>query len=242
MKELLIIIFSTLFVFQTTILASQEWKNLKTYQRETENADLLDGCWLKKDRIRNTEVWKQANLYNLSLKNGFTKYNSIAEIRDFYLFFDEERKKLGHEIKWIGISAIVADQLAKIEIGFIRVFIVRNREVVKFAREGSEKVLNFTFPLLQEIYFSSEKISGDEARKWDEIYGMMEQCVVLDPMFNSLSENALIKLERMMKGKGIYNLGVPKELKFIGEIEDCKARFDHGIKRIPSYYDHNGER
>ena len=150
-------LFSTIFfcIFISAQFAfSQEWKNLKEYEKTTGTNVLKNGCWLKKDRKRNTETWKQANAYNLSLGNGNLNYKTISQIRDFYFWFDEERKKLGHEINTIGIIAIVADQLSNFDNWFIRECIVRNKEVIWFGNEGSKKVLAYAFPLLQEVYSS----------------------------------------------------------------------------------------
>ena len=68
----------------------------------------------------------------LIFENGNQKYKSICEIRDFYLWFDAERKKQGHEIKAAGIAAIVANQFSKLDNAFIRFFIIRNKEVLNF--------------------------------------------------------------------------------------------------------------
>lgn len=227
---ILIIFFNTNFVF------SQEWRNLTSYQKETDYLTLQDGCWLKKDRKRQNEIWKQANIFNLSKLNGNKKYKTISQIRDFYLWFDFERKKQGHEIKGIGIAAIAASQLAKLDIGFIRCFIVRNKEVVKFVNEGSEKVFEFAFPLLNNIYFSNEIIKGKEAVNWSLKHGEIEQCEILEPLYKNLSPRALHKLNRMAKGKGFFKLGVPKRLKYEGRIEDCQTRFEHATTKLLSFY------
>src|SRR5207344_3450371 len=122
----------------TNSVASQEWKNLKSYQKETGKVSLTDGCWLKKDRKQHNEAWSKANVFNLSLENGNLKYETISQIRDFYIWFDLEIKKQGHEIQWIRTAGMVANQLSKMDCGFIRIFVVRNKEVVAFANEGSK--------------------------------------------------------------------------------------------------------
>jgi hypothetical protein len=228
-----------LFLFSLSFVNAQEQRNLKSYFKETGNSYLGDGFWLKKDRKRQNEVWKKANLFNLSVENGSTKYETISQIRDFYQWFDVEREKLGCEIKWIGIAAIAAGQLSKLDDGFVRLVLVRNKEVVKFANEGSKQVFEFAFPLLKEVYYSKEIIKGKEAENWDLEYGQIEQCNILDPLYKKLSPDALHKLDRMDCGKGLYRLGVPKDLKYTGSIEDCQARFEHGINiMIPFYLAH----
>jgi hypothetical protein len=40
----------------------------------------------------------------------------------------------------------------------------------------------------------------------------------------------------MACGKGVFTLGIPKELKYVGRIEDCQARFEHGINKMLPFY------
>ena len=114
--------------------------------------------------------------------------------------------------------------------------IVRNNEIVSFVHKGSKDVFSFAFPKLKTIYFSEELITGQEAINWDENYGRIEQCEVLNPLYKDLSERSLKQLNRMAKGKGIYNLAIPKGLKFEGELMDCEHRYKHGINKIYKYY------
>lgn len=215
---------------------AQEWKNLNSYQKETGNTFLKDGCWLKSDRTKQSKVWKKANEFNLTQDKGFWKYKSITQVRDFYRWFDKERIHQGHEIKWIGLAAIAANQLSKIDVGIIRFLLVRNKEIVSFANEGSRKVLQFAFPLLKEIYFSEQALKSKAAERWEKFYGEKEQCEILQPIYNGLSPKALKKLERMAKGKGLFCFGVPKKLKYEGKIEDCQTRYEHGLHKLLTYY------
>lgn len=210
--------------------SSQEWRSFNSYRKETGHTTLNQGCWLKKDRKKKTKVWQDANLFNLSIANGYLKYKTISEIRDFYSWFEDQRKIKGHKIKWIGVSRIVANQLSNFDNCLIRLFIVRNKEVTQFANEGSAKVFEFAFPQLQSIYFSTETITGEAAQKWDYDYGTNEQCNVLEPLYQKLSPKALSRLNRIAKGKGIFSLAVEKHMKYVGNIEDCHARYEHGLK------------
>lgn len=233
-KTLYLLLF--LLLLSTTLAFSQEWKNIRTYKKKTGNIVLQEGCWLKKDRKYNTEVWQQANIYNLSIDKGNKKYKNIRQIRDFYTFFDEVRIERGHDIKWLGIASVAANQLSKMENIFLRVFIIRNKELVQFAKKGSEKVLDFAFTQLQNIYFSNRIIKGDQALEWDEKYGTLEQCEILKPFYNQLSEKAIWKLNRMAKGKGIFKFGVPKKLRFSGDLRNCMHRYRHGKNKLIPYY------
>tara|TARA_B100000809_G_scaffold265963_1_gene326559 strand:+ start:7666 stop:8388 length:723 start_codon:yes stop_codon:yes gene_type:complete len=220
----------------TQIVFPQEWRNLKEYTKINGQKVLQDGCWLKKDRNRSSETWKQANIYNLSIDNGHLKYKTISQIRDFYLWFDDEREKLGHEINTFGVTAMVAEQLSNLDNYFIRTFIVRNKEVVWFGNEGSKKVLEYAFPLIKEVYFSKNILKNGKAKEWDIRYGKIEQCQIVEAIYKQLSPKAVRKLEHMAKGKGIYNLRVKNGLKFEGDIRDCKARYEHALTKLYRYY------
>lgn len=229
-------IVALLILVNLTFSYAQEWGNKRLYQKETGNTFMQSGCWLKKDRKRKTETWKNANTYNLSIKNGNEKYKSISQIRDFYVWFDETRKKKGHDIKWIGIASIVADQLSKLESGFISVVIVRDKGVVKFGKESSEKVFDFAFLEMNKVYFSDTLLKGKDAEIWDIKFGKKEQCEVLEPIYQSMSRKSLHKLERIAKGKGIFFLGINKSLRYEGSINDCSLRFEHGMKKLIPFY------
>lgn len=220
----------------THISFSQEWKSLKAYTNSTGEINLQEGCWLKKDRTRNTAIWQQANRYNLSQVQGNIKYTTICQIRDFYFWFDQERKNRGHEIITAGVAAIVAGQLANFENRFISSCIVRSKELEWFASEGSQKVLAHVFPLFYKVYLSKQKLIGQEARNWDQKYITKEQCQIIEPLYEHLSPKAIKKLIRIAKGKGIYSFGVKKKLRFEGDIQDCTSRYAHAFHKLYPYY------
>src|SRR5829696_7593342 len=110
-----------LLLINTNVACAQEWKSLKAYRKETGNLTLGDGCWLKKHRKKKTDTWKQANKYNLGLENGHRGYKTIRQLRDFYSWFDGERKRLGHEVQWFGVTAIVENEFSKLDNWFVRV-------------------------------------------------------------------------------------------------------------------------
>ena len=198
---------------------------MRKYRKETGKKILESGCWLKRDRIKETSCWVQANAYNLLQQNGSLKYKTIGQIRDFYKWFDKERKRQGHEIEWVGFAAIASEQLAKTEADFTRVFIVHNKEVHAFVKIGSHAVLEFAFPLLREVYTSQTVLTGAKAKLWDATYGAIEQCEIIDPLYQNLSEKAVRKLNKMVKGKGVFQFGVPKELRYEGKIKIVKKGF-----------------
>lgn len=231
-----IIYFIILQVLPFHVLLSQEWPTLKSYKKDTGFEMLQDGCWLKNDRTRQSSTWNRANKFNISKPRGNHKYRTIGQIRDFYLWFDVQRKYQGHDIKSAGIAAIAIGQLALLEVDFVRILLVRNNEVIDFANKGAMLVFEFAFPLMCDVHNSKQLIQGEDALAWDLINGEAEQCLILEPLYKELSLKALHKLNRMAKGKGIYHLGVPKRLKFEGKLMDCQARFDHAKNKLYPFY------
>jgi hypothetical protein len=238
-KQFKAVLFLFLFSFGFNLGTTQEWKNLKAYQKESGNLNLKEGNWLKKDRKQNTLIWQNANSYNLNLEKGNLKYKSISEIRDFYSWFDTEIRKQGHEVNGVGVAAVAASQLSKLDNGFIRFFIVRNKEIVDFINDGSFVVFEFSFPLLQDLYNSDDLLKGEEAKNWSLKTGLQEQCEILEPLYNKLSDKALFRLSKMAKGKGIFKLGIPKALRFEGAINNCENRFNHAVNKLLPYYIEN---
>jgi hypothetical protein len=236
MVNKLIVFIVICFKLSIQVSFAQEWKNLKTYQLYSQQDTLTDGHWLKKDRLNNTTVWQKANAFNLSLSHGYVKYKSISEIRDLYLWFDEERKKQGHDVIIFGVAAIVAEQLSHFDNYLIRTIIVKNKEVINFGNEGSKNVLTYFFPYMKTIYFSKEKLTGKAAENWDKKLGKFEQCDIVEPIYTSISTKGIKILTKMAKGKGIYRLKVKKDLRYEGEIRDCELRYTHAFTKLYRYY------
>lgn len=228
---------SFFFSFSSIFLCySQEWKNLKSYTIETGNEILAAGNWLKKDRKKNTIVWKEANAYNIGLEKSYLKYKNIHQIHDFYIWFDEVRKEKKHEIKWVGIAAIAAGNLSKLDNPFVKAFVINNKELLNFAKQGSRDVFKFAWLKLKDVYYSDNPIKNEKAKSWDYEYGRIEQCEILKNNYNQLSEKAIKKLQKMAKGKGIYRLAIPNELRFKGDIKNCEDRFSYSINTLLDYY------
>ena len=224
-----------LLLFSVHFIYGQEYNSIRHLKKETNLSEFKNGYWLKKDRKKSTKQWHSANVFNLKVDQGYLKYRTISEIRDFYSWIDIEIKKKGHTVKGIGIAAIVAKQLSILDQRFISFFLVRDKEVIGFANDGSKKVFAFAFPYLKELYFRTTKLKGNAANHWDLERGIEEQCKVLQPLYNNLSNKAFKKLNNMAKGKGVYGLGVPKELRFSGELLDCNDRVKHAIYKVLPY-------
>lgn len=227
-KQWVFLLTTLIFCLISLPLNAQEFCSIQHYKKETGTIVLKEGAWLKKDRKKNNTAWKAANLFNLSTKNGFKKYLSVSQIRDFYAWFDKERIKQGRHIKSVGIAAVAAKQLSKVDNGFSCFFIIRNNEVVRFVNKGSKQVFEFSFKLIRDRFFSKNILSKEKAEIWDKNNGIEEQCHVLEALCQNLSIRALYRLEKMAKGKGIFKFAVPKRLRFKGDLINCEDRFRHG--------------
>lgn len=220
---------------------AQEWKNIRQFRKRTGKLELDSSAWLKQDRKQNSKTWQLANLYNLKQKSGYTHYKSIRQVRDFYKWFDAERKKIGHETTLAGVAAIVANQLSYFENWFIRKLIVRDKHIINFGEQGSRDVLRFFFPYFQELIIAKKPIRGETAKQWDFEKAKEEQCNIVEKIYLQTPQKSVRKLQRMAKGKGIFRFGVPSCLKYEGEILDCKARYEHAFFKLRTYYK-QGER
>ncbi len=236
MKNILYLTTIICFLFSSQLSFSQEWKDLKVYEATTGKKSLDEGNWLTKDRIKNTDVWNRSNHYNLTLADGNLKYQTISEIRDFYIWFDAERKKLGHEVITFGVAAIVAGQLSNFDKKFIRKHIVKNEDVIYFGNEGSKRVLAYFYPAIKVLYFSNNILKGEKAKAWDTDIAKYEQCKIVEPIYKELPDEAIVKLDRMAKGMGVFKLKVKKELRYEGDIKDCEARYTHSFTKLYTFY------
>ena len=225
-----------LILTSARISFAQEFKNLKAYEKETGKLILDQGFWLKKDRVNSTDVWREANRFNILSVYGNLKYHSISEIRDFYGWFDTERKSKGHEIITFGVAELVAGQLSYFDNSFIRIFIVNNKDVVYFGNEGSKRVFAYFFPSIKELYLSTRVITGETAKNWERNVFQIEQCEIVEPIYNELPAKAIKKLERMAKGKLIYKIKVKRELRYEGDIKDCESRYIHAFVKLRQFY------
>jgi hypothetical protein len=239
MKQVILIL---LIIISSLNLSAQEWKNLRTYQKVTGQKTLEAGNWLKKNRTRNTEKWQTANEYHITKANGSEAYKTIPQRSDFYKWFDEWRTEKGHEIKWVGVAAIVAGQFTNTESWFVQKLVIRNQAIIDFAANGNQTILKDVFPELQKIYLSDTLLTGTAAANWDSTYGYREQCEIIQPFYEKQTQKATNKLQKMAKGKGIFLFVVPKSIRFEGDITNCEDRFKHGKNVLPVYYQKSKKR
>jgi hypothetical protein len=86
------------------------------------------------------------------------------------------------------------------------------------------------------VYFSNKILRGEDAVNWSLEFAKIEQCQILQPLYDNLSLAALDRLNKMAKGEGIFNLVVPASLKYVGPIEDCEKRIAHVKNKMFAFY------
>lgn len=207
-------------------LHAKEWRSLKAYQTEAHSKTLSPSDWLKHDRIHNSIVWQQANLYNLS-HNLPQEYLKISERRDFYKWIYGTLKQKGHEVVWVQMAHFISKKMHLLESFPCLLF--SNRKIVQYADAGSEVVFNKAFKDLKDLLDSETILKGNKAKEWDESMAYKEQYIWLDSLYLTIDEDSLKTIERMAKGKFLYSLAVPKAIRFKGDISTPEARHSYAI-------------
>jgi len=156
------------------------------------------GHWLTSDREDNTAVWGTANFTNLHKENGNLEYTKIAQRADFYRWFDGASKEKGHETRWAGAAAQVAD-LAH-AVGENRLLVplgkfvgLANDEMEAAAQHGNKIIFDDVFGKLRSLY-DSNPVTGGAARAWDE-KTLAEEQMLVQPMYKELSAVSVKKWE-----------------------------------------------
>jgi len=220
------------FLVISCCLYAKEWKNLEVYQNTTQNEKLSPSDWLKFDRIQNTTVWQNANLYNLN--NGLSQeYNSIIERTDFYKWLNNKIIEQGHDIVWIRMSYFISRKLHKMEsfpysINF-------TKETLHNVRKGSEVVFNNAFKDLKAILHSDKILKENDALAWDKTILFQEQYKWIDSIYKKMNQKSLKIFVRIAKGKFPYSLFVSKEIRFKGDISIPQERYEYAVRVLRPY-------
>lgn len=225
-----IILFS-ITIFNTTVWA-KEWKSLKHFQKETQKKALSSSDWLKKDRLKNTLTWQNANHYNLN--NTLSKeYINIVQRRDFYFWLYTELEKKGHDILWVKMAHFISKKMYLLEVFPYSIFSKKN--IKGYANQGSETVFNNVFSALKALYINPDILTGNEALDWDISILRQEQFIWIDSIYKTIDTKSLKTLERIAKGKFLYGLVVPKPVRFNGKLLDAQSRYDYALEVLKPY-------
>ena len=224
-------LFVTLFIYCTSLQA-KEWRSLRYYQKTTKLHLLSASDWLKKDRKRNTNVWQNANRYNL--KNNLPEdYTTIKQRRDFYAWYYFEITNAGHQVVWPSMAHFITSKLRLLCAFPLSIF--TSKDVKEYALKGSEDVFNQSFIRLNNLLQNPKILTDTKAKKWDEIVVHLEQFVWLEAIYKYMPDSSLKTIESMAKGKFLYSIAVPKDVKFVGSIKSAMDRYEYAINILKPY-------
>ncbi|WP_303317478.1 Insecticidal toxin complex protein [Flavivirga abyssicola] len=219
-------------IISNNVLLAKEWKNLKVYQRETQQKFLAPSDWLKCDRSKNTLVWQHANIYNLS-HNLPEEYVNIKQRRDFYKWLFNELEKKKDEVIWVKMAHFISKKMHLMEVFPYTIF--SKKAIKAYARQGSETVFNNAFVELQKLYVSKSILKTEQALDWDKTILKKEQYEWIDNIYKSMDTKSLKTLERIAKGKFLYGLLLPKAIRFKGNLSKAKTRYNYAIEVLKPY-------
>lgn len=228
MKNFLMLLF---FSFSFCCNA-KEWKSIKAYQKATNLFALKASDWLRSDRKKNTIVWQNANIYNLT-NNLPSEYVNIQQRRDFYWWFNTEVSKKGHQVVWPSMSYYISKKLRLTNAFPFNLFL--KKEVKMYSNKGSINVFDLCFSDLKKIFFSKEFLKNDSALQWDKDILHNEQHIWIASIYSEMSKKDLNRLESIAKGKWPYSIMVPKEIRFTGNLKNASERFDYAIEKLRAY-------
>lgn len=220
------------FLFLNNTLYAKEWRSFRAYQKETQKEVLGFSDWLKSDRINNTTVWYQANIFNLQ-NNLPQEYKSIVQRRDFYKWLYELFDNRKHEVAWVKMAHFISKKMHLMEVFPYSIFIKKN--IKDYAKKGSELVFDNAFKELKTLFNSDVILTSSEAKAWDKTILYKEQYQWLDGIYKEMDYKSLKTLERIAKRKSIYSWIVPKAIGFEGNLSNPEARYTYAVEVLKPY-------
>ncbi|MCK0157727.1 Insecticidal toxin complex protein [Cellulophaga sp. F20128] len=211
---------------------ASEWKNLKQYQKETGKVALSSSDWLTADRLKNSGIWHNANIFNLK-NNGYLEYQTINQRTSFYKWYGVEIEKKGHTVVWPKMAYFISRKL-HLTKNFPYNLLV-NKDVKVYSYKGSEVVFNAAFTSLKELFFSSVILKGSAALHWDTSTLYKEQYVWLADLYLEMDAKTIKRLANIAKGNFLYGLVVPKSIRFKGDLSDCEDRYLYAVHTLRKY-------
>ncbi|WP_240640222.1 Insecticidal toxin complex protein [Mangrovimonas spongiae] len=225
----------TIFVislFFVTPFFAKEWKSLHQYQKETGEIELSLSDWLKKDRVKNTVVWQEANAHNLT-HNLYNEYQTIRERRDFYLWYYKEIDAKGHEVVWPKMAHFISKKL-RLTMAFpYKVFL--RKSVKAYSKKGSKTVFDNAFLEMKRLLYSENVLTGTLALNWDKAILKKEQFEWLVPVYKTVDEKTKKTITNIAKGHCFYGFLVPKPIRFKGDLSSTTERYNYALNDLREY-------
>ncbi|WP_159023012.1 Insecticidal toxin complex protein [Formosa sp. L2A11] len=214
------------------IVSAKEWKNLKTYQKETQFEVLSNGDWFTADRKQNSKVWQNANRFNLMQMHP-ENYTSVVQRLGFYMWFQKKIEQKGDEVYWVKMAAFISEKLSRIYT-FPYKYIVK-KSTIHSANYGSEIVFNNAFPYLRTLFLASEPLKNTAAETWDLKMLHLEQYDWVASVYEKIDAKNLKQISQIARGKGVYRLFVPKELAFTTDLKNPNHRYYYAVNVLLPY-------
>lgn len=228
-----------LFLFISNLsLYAKEWKSFRVYQKTTHKENLLPSDWLKSDRINNSDTWKLANFFNLE-SNLPQEYQSIAERRDFYKWVNNEVEKQGHKVVWFQMVHFISGKLRLMETFPSAIF--TNKKIMDYANSCSESIFKNSFVEINNLFKSKKVLNEEAALQWDKDILYKEQYVWVDDIINHIDAHSLKKIENILRGKFLYGIFFPKEIRFMGNLENKEMRYNYALNTLREYFENTGK-
>ncbi len=205
------------------------------------------GDWLQQDREKNTQRWRNANLYNLEHQRN-QEYTNPTERAAFYLWFYNHVSKKGFEVRWPLAAYIVASGAAQIsESG------IPPNDVQAATRQGNQVIFDDVFPKLDELRRGSV-LRGIQAHQWDA-QTLSEEQNLVQSMYADVSGEVLARFESYAKKGGSAWIGIMLGLAddsvkggtwhyqgvvpaFKGDIRNVEDRYKYGMRLADQYSTH----
>ena len=226
------ILFALLFsLIESPAAYCKEYINLENYLKENPAGkhDGKDGNWLKADRLKNTQVWNDANQINIRLDKGFKEYNDIAERSDFYVWFQNQTAVLGFETKWSYAAAITTKKLEKLLTNGAKLSGISNHEICDFVTIGNRVIFDDIWKDLKSLY-ENQPLKKDTAEIWDGNLLLKEQNLI-EAYYQKLSPSSLNKLEKLLRKENFFSRLMPG-YEFEGNLLNIRDRWYYGMKMM----------
>ncbi|WP_308992146.1 Insecticidal toxin complex protein [Mariniflexile litorale] len=224
--------FLFLFILNLSVYA-KEWKSLKIYHKTTHKENLLASDWLKSDRTNNTDVWKLANSFNLE-NNLSQEYNSFSERKDFYKWVQTEVEKKGHQVVWFKMVYFISRKLSLMEAFPSNVF--ANKKIMNYANSCSESIFKNSFIEINNLFKLTSILNEKAGLEWDKDILYKEQYIWVNEIINTMDARSLKKVENILQRKCLYGIFVPKELQFMGDLENKEMRYEYALNTLRIYF------
>ena len=110
--------------------------------------------------------------------------------------------------------------------------------IKQYTKAGSAIVFKNAFIELHKLYLSKEILKGAQAKLWDKRIIKEEQFIWINSIYKTMDDKSIKTLECIAKGKGIYGLGVPKSIRFKGDLAKAEARYNYALEVLYPYCQH----